>query len=85
MFNVKLLNKISASGLDRLDATKYTCADEIENYDSSGNYFDSTMPFFSGDCITDDSNIELEAISKLNIDSSFDSLDIIAIPKAPIK
>ncbi|MBR2152261.1 MAG: phosphoglycerate dehydrogenase [Clostridia bacterium] len=34
MFNVKLLNKISASGLDRLDATKYTCADEIENYDA---------------------------------------------------
>ena len=31
MYNVKLLNKIAAIGLNRLDSAKYTCAEEIEN------------------------------------------------------
>lgn len=34
MFNVKLLNKISASGLDRLPDAKYTCGEDIENPDA---------------------------------------------------
>ena len=31
MYNVKLLNKIAAIGLNRLDSAKYTCAEDIEN------------------------------------------------------
>ena len=34
MFNILLLNKISKNGLDRLDASKFTCADAVENPDA---------------------------------------------------
>lgn len=31
MYNVKLLNKIAAIGLNRLDSAKYTCGEDVEN------------------------------------------------------
>lgn len=34
MYNVKLYNKISKVGLDDLDAAKYTCSEDFENYDA---------------------------------------------------
>lgn len=34
MFNIKTLNKISPSGLNRFDKTKYTYGDDIENPDA---------------------------------------------------
>ena len=34
MFNILTLNKISKNGLDRLDASKFTCGDAIENPDA---------------------------------------------------
>ncbi len=34
MFNILLLNKISKNGLDRLDVTKFACADAVENPDA---------------------------------------------------
>ena len=34
MYNVKLYNKISKVGLDKLDPAKYTCAEDFEDYDA---------------------------------------------------
>ena len=34
MYNVKLYNKISKVGLEELDAAKYTCAEDFEEYDA---------------------------------------------------
>ncbi len=34
MFNILTLNKISKTGLDRLDAAKFVCADNVENPDA---------------------------------------------------
>lgn len=34
MYQVKLYNKISQVGLSKLDETKYTCGEDIENYDA---------------------------------------------------
>lgn len=34
MYNVKLYNKISKVGLEKLDPAKYTCAEDIEDYDA---------------------------------------------------
>ncbi len=34
MYNVKLYNKISKVGLEKLDAAKYTCAEDFEEYDA---------------------------------------------------
>ena len=34
MYNVKLMNKISANGLDRLPADTFTCSAEVENPDA---------------------------------------------------
>lgn len=34
MFNILTLNKISKNGLDRLDGTKFTCSDSVENPDA---------------------------------------------------
>lgn len=34
MYNVKLYNKISKVGLDDLDAAKYTCSEDFEDYDA---------------------------------------------------
>lgn len=34
MYNVKLYNKISKVGLEKLDPAKYTCAEDFEDYDA---------------------------------------------------
>lgn len=34
MYNIKLYNKISKVGLDNLDAAKYACSEEFEDYDA---------------------------------------------------
>ena len=34
MFNILLLNKISKTGLERLDSELFTCADAVENPDA---------------------------------------------------
>jgi D-3-phosphoglycerate dehydrogenase len=34
MYNVKLYNKISKIGLEKLDTAKYTCAEDFEDYDA---------------------------------------------------
>ncbi|MEE1279652.1 MAG: 3-phosphoglycerate dehydrogenase [Oscillospiraceae bacterium] len=34
MYNVKLLNKIAAIGLNRLDSAKYTCGEDVTNADA---------------------------------------------------
>lgn len=34
MFNILTLNKISKNGLDRLDGSKFTCSDSVENPDA---------------------------------------------------
>lgn len=34
MYQVKLINKIAPCGLDKLDRTKYVCAEEVEHPDA---------------------------------------------------
>ena len=34
MYNVKLYNKISKVGLDRLDPAEYTCSEDFDQYDA---------------------------------------------------
>ena len=34
MYQVKLFNKISKVGLDRLDPAEYTCSEDFDQYDA---------------------------------------------------
>lgn len=48
MYQVKLFNKIAQAGLAQLDAAKYTCAEDVENYDAvlvrSAKLHDTVFP-----------------------------------------